>query len=1409
MNFIHHISRFFSMTLLAAFFLLPSDEAHATHIVGGNITYKYLAPNTYQIKLTLRRDCYLGSPEAQFDKWASVAIFTGTNDLASWISPNGQVDSIYYGQLFLPFVASDTLNEYIQSDCGFEGTQVCVHQTTYQGIVKLPNSRPDGYIFAYQRCCRNATLANIQDPLETGSTYWVHLTGEAMANHNNSPNFNQWPDVYICANEPLVFDHSAIDTDGDSLVYRLTVPNDGAKRLEPTPTPAANPPYSNVLWQPPYSTDNMLGGVPLKIDAKTGLLTGTPNLVGQFLVGILVDEYRNGKLIGTVRRDFQYNVRVCSQPPLAQFSTSESNCDGLRVEFYNESISATKYEWNFNYPSTDPNFISTDKDPIFTFPASGKYDVMLRVTRGSDGCFDTILQKVSVFTNKINPGFNYQVVGCSGTNITLRLNDISSFAEPGYSLTDFVWSVTQNGVTNQYNGKTVSVPIALNGDVKVDLTVSADNGCSTTATQNIDIASILPKIDFDYALTGCNDDNNAIVRFTNLSAALNPFATITLSEWIINGVTYTGDVVDVSLPNSGQVSVMLTNHFEDDCNIDLTRAFDISSLVPKADFIETPISCPEPTTVQIKYTYQNTNALGLDAAGIRWTITSSAGVLTGSGTEAEFTVPKDSIITLKLHVTFANGCQDEIVKTYVPGPFATLKFTADPLILCPGQSKPIITGGNAAWTYHWSPTTGLDLSYPANPIVSPAQNTTYSVTVSDGLCEVSGKVDIIVLEGGVVLSIEGDDFTCDGTVQLTTSGGIGAGEYIWSTDPNIVNIVGTGTTLNTTLNNDSQTYYVIFEGESCSTMPASVTVTNQSPDFEVFAYESVCNNDTFKVIINNLDPTHQNNYTWTPDSHILSGGNTANPTIIVNGTEKDPFTLTYTVTNQFGCEKLGSITVNIRENPKVDFVYDKPDCSKNEICFKIIGEYEEFIFWDFGDLTTTDDKSLESAPCYQYPEAGTYTVSLKNVPGICPFVPVSKEIEVSPTLLLSTTPDTISCKGDTITLQGTANAANLTYEWTDSQGNSIGNTSSTSVIVNGETTYYLDVKDSFGCEIRDSVKVSAFAFDYTIISDGGLCYDNDNTIKVNINNPSEYNFTWSPSDKIISGQGTNIVVVHPTEVVNYVVTIENTYYGCLSEAAIQPDVTQAIDFTVSAPEQFCFNQTVTLHLEIQNPDNYTYDWSPSNLITNGDKTTDPTVLISENQIFSVTVTDNNTGCTQVSSVNADIASPTTVTINALPDFTIFEGDTLDLFIENPIDNAQYEWSTGENGTVITVNNTDDAVYTVTVTDANGCTASDDVTVTVRKAKCDDSDVFIPNAFTPNGDGANDILYVRSHFVDELTFVIYNRWGQEVFSTKDPNAGWDGTFQNKDLEPDAFAYYIHVLCVNGFKYSKRGNVTLIR
>ena len=118
-------------------------------------------------------------------------------------------------------------------------------------------------------------------------------------------------------------------------------------------------------------------------------------------------------------------------------------------------------------------------------------------------------------------------------------------------------------------------------------------------------------------------------------------------------------------------------------------------------------------------------------------------------------------------------------------------------------------------------------------------------------------------------------------------------------------------------------------------------------------------------------------------------------------------------------------------------------------------------------------------------------------------------------------------------------------------------------------------------------------------------------------------------------------------------------------------------------------------------------------------------------------------------------------------------------------------------------------YTVTVTDTFGCSRSATVEIRVTPIVCDNPFVFIPNSFTPNGDGVNDVLYVRSDILDECYFVVYDRWGEKIFETVDQNIGWDGTFKQKDCQRGTYDYYFKGKCKDGDELELKGNVTLLR
>jgi gliding motility-associated-like protein len=125
---------------------------------------------------------------------------------------------------------------------------------------------------------------------------------------------------------------------------------------------------------------------------------------------------------------------------------------------------------------------------------------------------------------------------------------------------------------------------------------------------------------------------------------------------------------------------------------------------------------------------------------------------------------------------------------------------------------------------------------------------------------------------------------------------------------------------------------------------------------------------------------------------------------------------------------------------------------------------------------------------------------------------------------------------------------------------------------------------------------------------------------------------------------------------------------------------------------------------------------------------------------------------------------------------------------------------------------DDISYVATVKNNFGCVAADAIKI---KLLCTDAVVFIPNSFTPNKDGVNDIFYPRGKGIRTVNyFRVFNRWGELVFEKKnfnvdDKSTGWDGTYQGKELPTDVFVYSTEMVCDGGQTFTMKGSIMIIR
>lgn len=226
-----------------------------------------------------------------------------------------------------------------------------------------------------------------------------------------------------------------------------------------------------------------------------------------------------------------------------------------------------------------------------------------------------------------------------------------------------------------------------------------------------------------------------------------------------------------------------------------------------------------------------------------------------------------------------------------------------------------------------------------------------------------------------------------------------------------------------------------------------------------------------------------------------------------------------------------------------------------------------------------------------------------------------------------------------------------------------------------------------------------------------------------------------------------------------------------------------------------------------NPTNWTWQFpgaSPSTFV--GQNT--GLVCYATSGVYAVTLIVTNATGADTLTKSAYIQVDPNPIVNAGNDSTIALGNSIGLSATGTT--GTYTWSPGSGLSCTSCASTIAApevttTYTLTLTTNNGCISSDTVIITVLEAYS----IFVPSGFSPNGDGANDILFVRGAGIRSIEFYVFNRLGEKVFEGTDLRMGWDGTFRDKPLNPDVFVYYVKANYYDGRSETIKGDVTLIR
>jgi gliding motility-associated-like protein len=554
----------------------------ARHIIGGEITYECLGyvdndPTTntrlYQFYMFIYRDC-LGNG-ADFDSAnfgstvGTVTVYQGDNETP-----------LFTFNLSAPDIVS--VDPDPGNPCVIVPPNICVEEGVYTfPILELPVI-DESYHIIYQRCCRNVTISNIIAPEDSGATYFMELTPQAQAVCNNSPTYNGFPPIVLCANESFTFDHSATDPDGDQLVYEFCTPilGGGPNVLEPAaffgvaPNPDAPPStFESVNFVVPnFDFEHPLGvDSDLNLNPSTGQLTGIPALGGQFVVGICVSEYRNGELLSTVRRDFQFNVNNCEVLVLADIAEDGivneaefviNSCGENTIDMINESVQEANiqtYKWEFFMDGINPTTF-TEWEPSITFPDFGQYFGRLVLNPGEQ-CSDTAIIRVNIFP-EIMAGFDFEYDTCVAGPVSF----IDESTSPIQGITNWTWDFG-DGLGS--SGETPDHLFREPGTYDVNLTVEDINGCTDEAELTVDYFPV-PNL----LIVAPNTFENCVpgtIQFANLSEPINSdyqidwdFGDGNISEQISPSHTYeTPGTFDVSLSITSPIGCETDTVFEE------------------------------------------------------------------------------------------------------------------------------------------------------------------------------------------------------------------------------------------------------------------------------------------------------------------------------------------------------------------------------------------------------------------------------------------------------------------------------------------------------------------------------------------------------------------------------------------------------------------------------------------------------------------------------------------------------------------------------------------------------------------------------------------------------------------------------------------------------------------------------
>ncbi len=668
----------------------------------------------------------------------------------------------------------------------------------------------------------------------------------------------------------------------------------------------------------------------------------------------------------------------------------------------------------------------------------------------------------------------------------------------------------------------------------------------------------------------------------------------------------------------------------------------------------------------------------------------------------------------------------------------------DDTLICTASNY-VLDAGAGYGSYLWN-----DFTTNQTFMVSATGN--YRVTVEDSYgCSGTDDADITFSPAGSGVDIGNDTTFCEGG-SVTFDAGAGFTSYSWHD-------ASTGATFTA---DATGTYFVnVTDSNGCQGGDTAAVVVFPNPVINL--------TDTLICAASNyvLDAgAGFDSYLWNDF--------TTNQTLIVSATGN----YSVTVEDSYGCSGTDDASVTLSPTGAgVDLGNDVSFCDGGTVTFDAGAGFDNYL-WQDGTTTTQTFTAAVS---------GTYIVIVSDTFGCSARDTAELTVHPNPVVDLR---DTAVCEIINIVLDA---GAGFTYRWND---NSAGQT----LAVTAPGAYSVTITDGNGCTAYDNAGISLSSSSAPLMASASvasICAGE--SVQLSATGGTSYN--WSPPATLDNASVSNPVAA-PLSTTTYIVSSNDTF-GCMKGDTITISVLPVFTAAMDSAKQICHGENVQLNVA----GGAAYAWSPAAGLSCTD-CANPVASPEQTTDYSVTVSASGF-CNNAVVLNVNVAVHPLPDPGLLPATTIAYGSEVTFTPNGGM--AEYDW-TATDGWVCagcpapTVSPANTTTYTLTVTDVNGCKAVALGTVEVL-SECEGK-FFIPTAFSPNGDGHNDLFrIIHPGDLNLIDFKVFNRWGETVFETKDPNEGWDGMYKGDKQDLVVFAYYVQMTCGN-VPRTIVGNVTLV-